>query len=193
MEADILRMPDEELPSNVNHAFHVVAFHENRKLFRVTLFRPDSEQEDKLKEVWFPGNHSDVGGGDIKRGELQTACSLPISHDDLEYPTEIASLLPSNEYHNAPAWKRSVDKCETRLGLLRKSSLIHETVLYLYNSMTDHLDPRSKFKGQLLTMNDLASTGWDIKASLVTRNAFESFKHADAMTKISRTKSVLQK
>ncbi|KAG8684633.1 hypothetical protein FRC11_011823 [Ceratobasidium sp. 423] len=183
IEADILGMSDEELPPNVDHAFHVVAFHENRKLFRVTLFRPDSNQDDKLKEVWFPGAHSDVGGGDIKRGELQTVCSLPISHDDLEYPTEIERLSPSDAYHDSPKWKRLVDKCETRIKLLRKSSLVHETVLYLKNSMAYHLDPRLKLKRQLLAVNDLGSIGWDIRASLVARNAFESFKHANAMAK----------
>ncbi|KEP49416.1 DUF2235 domain protein [Rhizoctonia solani 123E] len=195
MEADILGMSDEELPPNVNHAFHVVAFHENRKLFRVTLFQPDTKQENKLKEVWFPGAHADVGGGDIKKaglpnisliwviGELQAACSLPISHDDLDYPIEIQSLSPSDAYHDTPKWKRIVDKCETRFGLLRQSSLVHETVLYLKNSMPDYLDPRSKLKSQMLTINDLGSIGWDIKTSLVVRSGFESLKHANAVAK----------
>ncbi|CAE7213114.1 unnamed protein product [Rhizoctonia solani] len=195
MEADILGMPDTELPPNVIHAFHVVAFHENRKLFRVTLFQPDPKKEHNLKEVWFPGAHSDVGGGDIKRvglpnisliwiiGELQTSCSLPISHDNLEYPTDIQSLSPSDAYHDTPKWKRIVDKCETRLGLLCKTSLVHETVLYLKNTMPDYLDPRSKPKTQMLTINDLGLMGWDVKANLVVRNAFESLKHSHAMAK----------
>ncbi|CAE6374626.1 unnamed protein product [Rhizoctonia solani] len=195
MDADILGMPDEELPPNVNHAFHVVAFHENRKLFRVTLFQPNSKQEDKLKEVWFPGAHAEVGGGDMKKaglpnisliwiiGELQTACSLPISHEGLDYPIEIQSLSPSDAYHDSPKWKRLVDKCETRLSLLRQRSLVHETVLYLKNSMPDCLDPRSKPKPQILTINDLTSIGWDIKASLVTRSAFEYLKHSSTMAK----------
>ncbi|CAE6442506.1 unnamed protein product [Rhizoctonia solani] len=194
MEADILGMSDEELPPNVNHAFHVVAFHENRKLFRVTLFQPDSKQQHKLREVWFPGAHADVGGGDVKAGlpnisliwiigELQTNCSLFISHDDLEYPTEIQSLSPSDAYHESPKWKRLVDKCENRLALLSKSSLVHETVLYLRNSMPDYLDPRSNSESPMLTISDLGSIGWDIKASLVARNAFETLKHANATSK----------
>ncbi|KAJ1308162.1 hypothetical protein OPQ81_003878 [Rhizoctonia solani] len=195
MEADILGMSDKELAPNVNYAFHVVAFHENRKLFRVTLFELDPKQENKLKEVWFPGAHSDVGGGNVKRvglpnisliwiiGELQTACSLPILHDKLEYPTNIENLSPSDAYHDSPKWKRMVDKCETRLKLLTTSSLVHETVLYLKNSMPDNLDPRSKPKRRILTINDLGSIGWDINACLVARNAIESLKHANAMAK----------
>ncbi|CAE6510983.1 unnamed protein product [Rhizoctonia solani] len=193
IEADILGMSDEELPPNVDHAFHVVAFHENRKLFRVTLFRPDSNQEDKLKEVWFPGSHSDVGGGGIKNiglpsvsliwiiGELQSICSLSISHDDLEYPARIESLSPSDAYRDSPKWKRLVDECETRLSFLRNTSLVHETVLYLKNFTPDYLDPRSNLKSQLLTINDLGSIGWDIQTGLVARNSLETLKYMNAM------------
>ncbi|CAE6486873.1 unnamed protein product [Rhizoctonia solani] len=198
MEADILGMSDEELPPNVNHAFHVVAFHENRKLFRVTLFQPNPESETKLKEVWFPGSHSDVGGGDTKRvglsdisliwiiGELQNACALPIAHDKLDYPTDIQKLSPSDAYHESPKWKRVVDKCETRLRLLSRSSLVHETVFYLKSSMPAQLDPRPKDKPQMLTIHDLGAIQWDIKASLVMRSAFETLKHANAMAQQKR-------
>ncbi|KDN36952.1 hypothetical protein RSAG8_10486, partial [Rhizoctonia solani AG-8 WAC10335] len=41
------------------YAFHALAFHENRMRFRVILF----EGPGKGKQVWFPGSHSDVGGG----------------------------------------------------------------------------------------------------------------------------------
>ena len=44
---------------NVKHAFHAMAIDEHRKLFDVTRFT-DSPQ---AIEVWFPGCHSDVGGG----------------------------------------------------------------------------------------------------------------------------------
>ncbi|CEL61112.1 putative protein YEL023C OS=Saccharomyces cerevisiae (strain ATCC 204508 / S288c) GN=YEL023C PE=4 SV=1 [Rhizoctonia solani AG-1 IB] len=194
MEADILGMPDEELPPNVNHALHVVAFHENRKLFRVTLFQPDSKQLVKLKEVWFPGAHADVGGGDVNAGlpnisliwiigELQASCSLFICHHDLDYPTEIQGLSPSDAYHESPKWKRLLDKCENRLALLRKSSLVHETVLYLKNSMPDYLDPRANSRSPILTISDLGLIGWDIKTSLVPRNDFELQKHTYAKDK----------
>ncbi|CAE6459951.1 unnamed protein product [Rhizoctonia solani] len=193
MEADILGMSDAELPPNVDHALHVVAFHENRKLFRVTLFEPDPKQQHKLKEVWFPGAHADVGGGGHVKaglpsinliwiiGELQANCSLFISHDELEYPTEIQSLSPSDAYHQSPRWKRLVDKCESRLTLLNKESLVHETVVYLKNYMPDHLDPRSEHESSMLTVSDLISIGWDIKVSLLARNAFETLKYANAM------------
>lgn len=194
MEKDILDMPDDELPLNVKHAFHVVAFHENRRLFRVTLFDPRSDPK-KLKEVWFPGAHSDVGGGGSKKsglpnislawviGELQATCSLTISNDQLDYPVEIENLAPSNAYHESPPWKRIVDKCETRLPLLKPTSLVHETVLYLRNLVSTNLDPRFKPTADMLTVNDLGPIGWNIKACLVARNKFEILKQANAHAK----------
>jgi hypothetical protein len=45
---------------------HAVAVDEFRVKFKPALFVQDSrdpENEDDIKEVWFPGNHGDVGGG----------------------------------------------------------------------------------------------------------------------------------
>ncbi|CEL61113.1 putative protein YEL023C OS=Saccharomyces cerevisiae (strain ATCC 204508 / S288c) GN=YEL023C PE=4 SV=1 [Rhizoctonia solani AG-1 IB] len=38
LKQNLIGTPDDELPPNVKHAFHALAFHENRKLFRVNLF-----------------------------------------------------------------------------------------------------------------------------------------------------------
>ena len=57
------------IPPKVNgtaeHIRHAVAVDERRVKFKVALLAQDYEgqpQED-VKEVWFPGNHGDVGGG----------------------------------------------------------------------------------------------------------------------------------
>lgn len=47
------------LPDNVVKALHLVSLDDKRKVFQPTLMN----QEDRVKEVWFPGAHSDVGGG----------------------------------------------------------------------------------------------------------------------------------
>ncbi|KAF8748324.1 hypothetical protein RHS01_10938 [Rhizoctonia solani] len=44
-EKDLLGMPDSELPPNVKLALHVLAYHENRKRFRVTLFKPNNDSD----------------------------------------------------------------------------------------------------------------------------------------------------
>lgn len=45
----------------VTHVRHAVSLDERRAFFRTNLFTPTGEQD--VKEVWFSGVHSDVGGG----------------------------------------------------------------------------------------------------------------------------------
>jgi hypothetical protein len=47
------------LPSNVLRALHLVSLDDKRKAFQPTLMNQDG----RVREVWFPGAHSDVGGG----------------------------------------------------------------------------------------------------------------------------------
>lgn len=47
------------LPSNVLKALHIVSMDDKRKAFQPTLMNKD----DRVTEIWFPGAHSDVGGG----------------------------------------------------------------------------------------------------------------------------------
>jgi hypothetical protein len=47
------------LPSNVLRALHLVSLDDKRKAFQPTLMNQDG----RVREIWFPGAHSDVGGG----------------------------------------------------------------------------------------------------------------------------------
>lgn len=47
------------LPSNVLKALHLVSLDDKRKAFQPTLMNQDG----RVTEIWFPGVHSDVGGG----------------------------------------------------------------------------------------------------------------------------------
>ena len=55
---------DFHVAPNVMRARHAVAEHETRDMFPVTLMN----QSDRLEEVWFRGDHSDVGGGHESTG-----------------------------------------------------------------------------------------------------------------------------
>lgn len=60
---------DTELSSRVRHAFQALAIDERRRPFRPTLWTlPEPEPGQVLEQVWFPGVHSDVGGGLPGRG-----------------------------------------------------------------------------------------------------------------------------
>ncbi|KAF8596429.1 hypothetical protein BDV93DRAFT_500451 [Ceratobasidium sp. AG-I] len=181
MHGDILGMPDEELPLNVVNAFHIVAFHENRRLFLVSLFKPNGVTQ--LKEVWFPGAHSDVGGGGSKFTELprlsliwligEIGDILRIPHDQIEYPS-LRKLNPTNAYRDSPAWKRLVDRCQTRLQskVLTPRSRVHETVVGI--KKVQDLRPDSSLR--MLSIDDLRVINWNLSTCLVSCNALETYK-----------------
>jgi len=47
----------------VQHARHAIAMDERRRNFTPTLWTGYDEKERDIKQVWFPGVHSDIGGG----------------------------------------------------------------------------------------------------------------------------------
>lgn len=53
--------PDELEPTKVGHMVHCLALDEERDLFSPTLLK--TPRAPNVKEVWFPGCHSDIGGG----------------------------------------------------------------------------------------------------------------------------------
>jgi uncharacterized protein (DUF2235 family) len=60
---------DFTLSESVEHAFHALAIDEERKAFRPVLWDPEiDESYQTLRQVWFAGMHSDVGGGYAERG-----------------------------------------------------------------------------------------------------------------------------
>lgn len=57
---------DTQLSSHVKGAFHALAIDEQRSAFRPTLWSRgpgDTDTEQELRQVWFAGVHSDIGGG----------------------------------------------------------------------------------------------------------------------------------
>ncbi|MES1944109.1 hypothetical protein PC39_08339 [Salinisphaera sp. PC39] len=50
---------DHKLPDCVEHGYHAMAIDERRRFFRVLRWNKD----DRVRQVWFAGVHSDIGGG----------------------------------------------------------------------------------------------------------------------------------
>ncbi|KAF8596531.1 hypothetical protein BDV93DRAFT_548325 [Ceratobasidium sp. AG-I] len=59
---DALTLRDTELPTVVKTARHALSYHEPRELFLPTPYS-SYEEGRNVQQVWFPGSHSDVGGG----------------------------------------------------------------------------------------------------------------------------------
>lgn len=54
---------DVELSKMVKSAYQALAIDEKRKIFRPAIWKSIDKKGQKVEQVWFPGVHSDVGGG----------------------------------------------------------------------------------------------------------------------------------
>jgi uncharacterized protein (DUF2235 family) len=54
---------DLSVPDNVQQAYHMLALDEMRDSFEPTLMEPDPITPQRIIEVWFSGDHANVGGG----------------------------------------------------------------------------------------------------------------------------------
>lgn len=54
---------DLSVPESVYQAYHMVALDERRQEFEPTLMDPDPNRPERIIEVWFPGDHANIGGG----------------------------------------------------------------------------------------------------------------------------------
>jgi hypothetical protein len=54
---------DMTVPDNVERAYHMVALDEQRDSFEPTLMEPDPIYPESIVEVWFAGDHANIGGG----------------------------------------------------------------------------------------------------------------------------------
>lgn len=88
-----------DLSDSVEFARHALSIDEERKTFLPTLWNKlgDDQQKDRLKQVWFCGVHTDVGGG-YKEEEL--------SNFSLRWMINEATSKGLIIYEKAPAYQR---------------------------------------------------------------------------------------
>lgn len=67
------RFHDLTLSSLVRCARHALGIDEQRQPFNVSLWESEPSEHQSIEQVWFPGIHSDVGGGFITAGLSDTA------------------------------------------------------------------------------------------------------------------------
>jgi len=58
-----IRFPDQELSPKVLRACHAISVDDERQTFHPVLWNEANEKTDRIEQVWFPGVHTDVGGG----------------------------------------------------------------------------------------------------------------------------------
>jgi uncharacterized protein (DUF2235 family) len=75
------RFHDTKLGPHIRSAYHALGLDERREAFQPTLFtQPDHNHTNPIEQVWFPGEHGDVGGGARTVGE-----GIPISDVTLNW------------------------------------------------------------------------------------------------------------
>jgi len=71
------RFYDNKLGSNVHFARHAISLDEQREDFKPTIWKPRKEVD--LKQVWFAGVHSDIGGSYENDADGTNAADIPLT------------------------------------------------------------------------------------------------------------------
>ncbi|WP_108818571.1 DUF2235 domain-containing protein [Pseudovibrio sp. Alg231-02] len=108
---------DFTLSASVNNAYHAVAIDDERKAFHPRLWKGQARQDQKMRQVWFSGMHSDVGGGyddsTLARVSLDwmhhyaTQCGF-LTYDGVAFEKKEVQSNPLGQMHNSRRkwWER---------------------------------------------------------------------------------------
>jgi uncharacterized protein (DUF2235 family) len=135
---------DTDLSTRISNAFHALAIDEKRKNFEATLWHQQPGTKDQvLEQVWFPGVHSDVGGGYPEAGlsdialqwmlEKAQSCNLDFDNIALN-PNPLAAMHETYKgfYTLQHKLNRPIDKVEPNEGNTNES--LHLSVLERYKN-----------------------------------------------------------
>ncbi|KIK10972.1 hypothetical protein PISMIDRAFT_123546 [Pisolithus microcarpus 441] len=177
---DALGIEDTSLPPTVDIALHAVSLQDNRDKFLPTLWQtpPDGLSENQILKqgcryhfrcnVWFPGAHSDVGGG-YKRQDLSDLALFWMVGEIMSFIDVDTDLItktirpkvdpwgtsqPHNAYHlltpRAKRMVRPMPRLHTPYGQIIRDALFHESLrvaptclehpehMVTLNSLKDH-------------------------------------------------------
>ena len=87
---------DLSIPENVERAYHMVAMDEMRDSFEPTLMDPDPIAPERIVEVWFAGDHANIGGGWATDRLSDITLDFLLRHVSSGYAAE-AGHNPGNE------------------------------------------------------------------------------------------------
>ena len=91
--AGVTEFHDVTLGNHIQHACHAVAINERRGPFKPALWQANDRAEDQsLIQAWFPGVHSNVGGGYVDSGLSDRALLWMLRH------AESRGLVPDKTY-----------------------------------------------------------------------------------------------
>lgn len=131
---------DTELGKHVQTARHAVALDEMRASFTPTLWTaPQGQTHPDMKQVWFPGVHSDVGGGYLETGLSDAALDWMIGEAKaqgllIDAAMAAAHVRPRHDdvLHNSRRGKMAFLRTQPRsvpdLGPNQSPNIVHPSV-----------------------------------------------------------------
>jgi hypothetical protein len=139
---------DYTLSRFVEYAKHAISIDENRKDFRRVRWEPDDTRKETrdeyrnihFEQVWFPGVHSDIGGGYIENEArlsdgslswmLAAASMIPagIKHDPTVLQLHPDALGPQHDEFKAGHWEFGLRDLPRDLGGKVKPVEMHKSV-----------------------------------------------------------------
>ncbi|KAI5999107.1 hypothetical protein EDD15DRAFT_2238725 [Pisolithus albus] len=193
---DALGIEDTSLPPTVDIALHAVSLQDNRDKFLPTLWQtpPDGLSENQILKqgcrchlrcnVWFPGAHSDVGGG-YERQDLSDLALFWMVGEIMSFIDVDTDLItkstrskvdpwgtsqPHNAYHllnpRAKKMVRPLARLHTPYGRIIRDALFHES-LRVAPTCLEHPE-------HMVTLNSLKDYfGESWEPSYVPLNEFE--------------------
>ncbi|KZT09411.1 uncharacterized protein LAESUDRAFT_552679 [Laetiporus sulphureus 93-53] len=160
-QIDALSIKDTDLPATIDVALHALSLQENRKKFLPTkwtipargLALRGSNSTQVFKQIWFPGAHSDVGGGydrhelaDIAlywmAGEISSFINLDLDflrQTAQQKPEPWGTSQPHNAYEELSYAMQVIIGVETRLqsGDITSGDAFHQSVLFAPTQLTE--------------------------------------------------------
>ena len=129
---------DNQLPKCVVKGYHAMAIDEKRKFFPVLEWNA----EERVTQTWFPGVHSDVGGGYNKSGLSNIALKWMIDHaykHGMKFKASAVKKIqaaPCGKLHDSciGSWKAF----GTRIRPIAKSAVVHTATKERVKKVADY-------------------------------------------------------
>lgn len=171
---DKWRFHDSKLGKNVRCGRHAMALDELRSSFTVTHWS-NADKHENCQELWFPGVHSDVGGGYAETDLSDSALEWMMAEAEsqgLDFRSgAVDQLQPNpngvmhNSYRGLFAAMRSRPRAIPEMGLDANSSVFHDSALTRQQtsplSYPEYYPHRSLDVGESITLPVYADTRWN--------------------------------
>ncbi len=164
---------DMKLPAMVEQTVHMIAAHEARRRFPLDSTRIDADYPENTVEIWYPGVHSDVGGGYAphEQGRENTISRFALNHMyDAAFSAgvlfERMADLPGrvqDEFNKDDAQLRKVfnayiDAVSKKTGTMEEVLAAHMQVMHRWLKERVAAKGKSSSKAQLEKMRDEAKS-----------------------------------